>query len=358
MTPFLIGSGALCSIGIGTKQIAASVRTGLSGFAESSIHNRSFAPIRMALLPESALPDLAPAVDAEPLTSRCRRLLRLAAPALQQAAAFVPELAQTPVFLALPEPLPPSPQIELPPSPLPPLSEVFLPLLGTQSQLAFAQKQSQVFPLGRAGALFALEQALALLASGQAPTVIVGGVDTYVDLMLLALLDQERRLLGGEVMDGFIPGEGAAFVVLSTVQPVTTPATIVVAAASALDPGHRYGTEPARGEGLSHALEALRAKLTPSAIPFRCTWAGFNGENFAAKEWGVAQLRHSELFDKAMQLEHPVDCYGDLGAASGAMLLALADHTLRMGTRPGPMLVWASSDREPVACSCLSTTTP
>ena len=40
---------------------------------------------------------------------------------------------------------------------------------------------------------------------------IVGGVDTYLDLRLLATLDAEQRILGPRVMDGFIPGEGAAF---------------------------------------------------------------------------------------------------------------------------------------------------
>jgi 3-oxoacyl-[acyl-carrier-protein] synthase-1 len=157
-------------------------------------------------------------------------------------------------------------------------------------------------------------------------------------------------------MDGFIPSEGAAFVVLSTAHGPgdVRMAPVVTAVAGASDPGHLYGSAPARGEGLARALDGLRAQLPAGTPAVACTWAGLNGENFGAKEWGVAQLRHRDLFCASMQIEHPADCYGDLGAATGAMLLALADRTMRSGTRPGPALVWAASDREPVGCAYLS----
>ena len=49
--PVLIsGSGAICSVGIGVPQIAASVRAGISRFGESSIYDRRFEPVRMALI--------------------------------------------------------------------------------------------------------------------------------------------------------------------------------------------------------------------------------------------------------------------------------------------------------------------
>lgn len=344
---YIKSTGGICAVGIGVPQIAASVRAGISRLSETSICNREFEPMRLALLPEDALAPLTPELDSQPLTARLRRLLRLASTALQEVARSLAEISSAPLFLALPEPLPISPQL------LPWLSEAFLPLVQKQSGIPFAIHRSRAFPVGRAGGLVALEQALALLSQGSADTVIVGGVDSYLDLMLLGILDQEQRLLGRTALDGFIPGEGAAFIALTRVAPPKDqrPRTAVLAAGSALDPGHRYGSEPARGEGLASALECMRAGLDAGAARIRCAWAGLNGESFGAKEWGVSQIRHSELFDPVLQVAHPADCYGDLGAATGTMLLALADHALRFDHRPGPMLVWASSDSEPVACA-------
>ena len=185
--------------------------------------------------------------------------------------------------------------------------------------------------------------------------VVVGAVDSYLDLRLLGALDSEQRILGERVMDGFIPGEGAAFCVL-TGSPSSGPGPRVVinGAASSMDGGHRYGTAPAKGEGLADALAQLRQRTGQLPAPIETTFAGFNGESFDAKIWGVARQRHHDLFSSSMAIEHPADKYGDAGAASGAILLALATKSLTSGGRQGPVLIWAASDREPRACAVIS----
>jgi 3-oxoacyl-[acyl-carrier-protein] synthase-1 len=203
----------------------------------------------------------------------------------------------------------------------------------------------------------ALEHALNALETDPNGTVIVGGVDTYLDLRLLGTLDGESRILGTRVMDGFIPGEGAAFCALSGVAASRAgqgPRIVVNAAASAMDPGHRYGTEPAKGEGLAMALNQVRQRAGQLPAPIGTTFAGFNGENFDAKLWGVARMRHNDLFSPAMAMDHPADKFGDAGAATGAILMALAAKSLTVGARPGPALVWAASDREARACAVVS----
>jgi 3-oxoacyl-[acyl-carrier-protein] synthase-1 len=131
---------------------------------------------------------------------------------------------------------------------------------------------------------------------------------------------------------------------------------VVNGAASAMDSGHRYGTDPARGEGLAMALQQLRQRLDPPPAPVETTFAGFNGESFDAKLWGVAHLRHNDFFSPTMVIEHPADKFGDAGAAMGAILIALAAKSLTTGTRSGPALVWAASDLEPRACAVVSVT--
>ena len=57
-------------------------------------------------------------------------------------------------------------------------------------------------------------QALKRISKDPGATIVVGGVDTFFDLRRISVLDSESRILCPSVMDGFIPGEGAAFLVL------------------------------------------------------------------------------------------------------------------------------------------------
>lgn len=348
MAAVVLASSVLCAAGRGPEQLWASARAGISRIAASPVMDRYFEPIRMGLVPEDALePELPSEVDSLPLPSRARRMLRLAAPTLRT----ILESAGPPpvrLYLGLPQLAVSEAQ----------WMRAFALHLGKLAGVAIDAPNSRIVPSGRAAALTALELALEALEREPGRSVIVGGVDTFLDLRLLASLDADGRILGSRVMDGFIPGEGAAFLVLadaSHAQQSEAGVTITVdAAASASDPGHRSGTEPARGEGLAQALNLLRSRLGNAAEPVGTTLAGFNGESFDAKAWGVARLRHADFFAPRMVLQHPADCFGDTGAATGAILLGLASQALAAGQRPGPALVWAASDGESSACALLS----
>jgi 3-oxoacyl-[acyl-carrier-protein] synthase-1 len=336
-------SHVLCAIGSGTDQVWASARAGIARIGDSHVMDKHFEAIQMGLVPEDALGALTPEIDELPLPSRARRILRLAAPSFQ---AVGTEIGRpVPVFIGLPALTPQeAPWIVHVPAYLQKLTDVPVDL-----------QRSAIVPHGRAAGLMALELAMNVVSTDTSATVIVGGVDSFLDLRLLAILDQEQRILGPRVMDGFIPGEGAAFFVLSGHAAQNGARVVVNGVASAMDEGHRYGTAPAKGEGLDVALTQLRQRSGSLPGPIGTTFAGFNGESFDAKLWGVARLRHNDLFSPTMVIEHPADKYGDAGAATGAILLALAAKSLATGTRQGPALVWAASDREPRACAVLAT---
>ena len=343
ITARIIASDVLCSIGRGGNQVWASARAGIGRITSSHVMDRHFEAIQMGLVPEDALAPLPPEFDVLPLPARVRRMLRLAAPLLSNVAQILGE-QPVPIFIGLPQ------QDEYTARWLP----NFITQLCAMAGVACDVSLSQIFPLGRAASLSALQAALQALAANPQQPVIVGGVDTYLDLRLLAELDTEQRILGSHVMDGFIPGEGAAFMVLSAdtrVQGAT-----ILGAASHDDPGHRYGTDPAKGEGLAHALAQLREQLGDALLPIASTFAGFNGESFEAKLWGVARLRHNDLFTPDMKMQHPADCYGDAGAATGAILTVLAATALAKAHRTAPALIWAASDHETRACAVLSNT--
>jgi 3-oxoacyl-[acyl-carrier-protein] synthase-1 len=341
-------SHVLCAIGNGTDQVWASARAGIARIGSSHVMDRHVEPIQMGLVPEDALGSLNEEIEKLPLPSRARRLLRLAAPALQAAGQEVGR--PVPLFLGLPD---------LKPAEAPWL--VHMPAYLQKLTDGIVERQgSAIVPHGRASGLMALQLALKALDADPTATVIVGGVDSHLDLRLLATLEREERILGTRIKDGFIPGEGAAFYTLSGTgaTQITPPRArvIVHAAGSAMDPGHRYGSEPAKGEGLANAMLEVRQRAGALPGPIATTFAGFNGESFDAKMWGVARLRHNDFFSPTMVIEHPADKYGDAGAATGAILMALAAKSLTTGARTGPALVWAASDREPRACAVVSMT--
>jgi 3-oxoacyl-[acyl-carrier-protein] synthase I len=343
----VLATSALCAAGFGAEQVWATARSRVSRVRNSNVMDAHLEPIPMGLVPDEALDPDDEELDCLALPVRARRMLRLASPPLRE---LVPELQEKPVtlYLGLPELSPElAPWIET-------LAEHLFERVGLELDTA----ASRIFPLGRAAALVALEQALCAMSADPERPILVGGVDTYLDLRLLATLGSEGRVHGPRVMDGFVPGEGAAFLwIQATSNSPNHAGTRIEAAASAMDPGHRYGSEPARGEGLAEAVEALRNQLPTSSEPVTTIFAGLNGESFEAKSWGVARLRHKDFFAPQASLEHPADCCGDTGAATGAIFTAMADAALSKGHRSGPALIWAASDHGSRGCALVTAAT-
>src|SRR5690606_29248864 len=139
--------------------------------------------------------------------ARQLRLLQLAAVGLSQLAGQMPVSQSLPLFLSLPEQLP---------SLSKPLIGNFIKQLIIQTDFPLDSSQSRVDHVGRSGGIYAIDAAHRYLAEEGHDYVLVGGVDTYCDPDLLARLDAEDRLMGQGALDGFFPGEGAAFLLLAS----------------------------------------------------------------------------------------------------------------------------------------------
>ena len=110
--------------------------------------------------------------------------------------------------------------------------------------------------------------------------------------------------------------------------------------------GHRYSEQPYLGEGLAAAVADVGAQLSKAGLsePAKLAMTGLNGESFSAKEWGVAHLRNRELLAEELQVEHPAEYTGDMGAALAPVMMGVATKWITNGHMTGPALVWASSD--------------
>ena len=326
-------TGAVCAVGIGTAQTAASVRAGIARFEESRLLNERLDPYTLASVPDEALEPLAGALAGDPaLSPRLSRLVRLAAPALREAAGRAADPG--PIFLGLP-------------ADCAGREEALLGWLARQSGVPIDVRLARVFPSGRAAGLLALQAAVSHVAAGPARYAVVGGLDSHLDQDVLDALDRARRVLAPDVADGFIPGEGAAFALLGSPPAEVREAAGLVAVsavATGEEAGHLLSDEPCRGDGLSDVLGRVADGLGAGAGPARTVFAGLNGESFWAKEWGVATLRVHRLFADDLRVEHPVDCFGDPGAALGPLMLAVIAAGLTRGWLRGPAVVWCASD--------------
>ncbi|WP_141620441.1 beta-ketoacyl synthase N-terminal-like domain-containing protein [Myxococcus sp. AB036A] len=337
--------GMTTPVGLRAAASATAIRAGISRLREHDFINRQGRPMILASLPDEVLPALVPELAAQhSLTSRQARMLRLATHALQEAAAPLKE-EPLPLLLASPEPTPGRQG---------PLDAQFLQRLSLQTGIRFAAGTSRLSARGRAAGLELLKPALALLQSRTARAVLVGGVDSHVDAGVLGILDQEGRVHAEEVLDGFVPGEGAGFLLLSAQKILPNSRAIAHVSAPGLgeEQGHRYSEQPYLGDGLADAVRA--AVEGASGLPIRTVFASLNGESFGAKEWGVAFIRNREALHPELRMEHPADCFGDLGAATGPVLVGLAALGLKRGHLPGPCLAWCSSETAPRAATLVS----
>ncbi|MFT5717159.1 MAG: 3-oxoacyl-[acyl-carrier-protein] synthase-1 [Oleiphilaceae bacterium] len=336
----ITGIGMINPVGIGAPSTASAVMAGINQYSDSPIIRASTEPYKMAFVPEACLPDLKS--DAPDFRQRAhknslyRRMLQLGKVALAEACDADKIDQPIPLFLAVPE--------QRCGRPFPAL-EPFIKDLSLEIDFSLDLLTSRVFPVGRSAGMNALSEAIKLLLSTPLESIIVGGVDSYMDVMLLGALDEERRLAGGKKIGGFVPGEGAAFVVL---QKTVEPSLTVGHPAISEEPGHFYSEETCLGDGLSYAVKVAVDNSAASMMtsPIKTVLCSMNGEPMHGKEWGTSLVRNSDAFSDGFDMQHPAECYGDLGAATVPTLMGLSVLGLEKGNYQGPLLIWSASDRE------------
>ncbi|RYY75449.1 MAG: hypothetical protein EOO52_08600 [Gammaproteobacteria bacterium] len=310
---FVVGTGVTNPLGQTAEMVARFVNASLSAVHETDALNKRLKPIKMALVPEKVLEPLNSELLPIGLSSRQERLVRLANSALVQLKPLILPESILPLVLALPESIPNKSRA---------WKGSAIEQFTLQSGIKFDVQNSLAAEIGRAGGLHAIKHVFKLMEAGH-NTVLLGGVDTYLDAELLAHLDNEDRLLVEGAHDGFQPGEGACFVLLSREDfspQSTNPRIVIYRPGNSEEPGHRYSDQPYRGDGLANAV---RAAITNAPATIDSVWTSMIYDNFCNKEFGVTLTRNSLHFSPAVKFKHPVDCFGDLGAAIGSTLIAL-----------------------------------
>jgi 3-oxoacyl-[acyl-carrier-protein] synthase-1 len=274
------------------------------------------------------------------------RALRLAVPALEEAVADATELGLDPSLLDRPWPM----ALALPEQRVddgPAWGRPFQDALGEHLRGGIDARRSDLVRGGHAGFAAALKRAIERVASaGKEPfAMIVGAADSYAHRSLLADLDQRRRLLSGRAVDGFVPGEAAAFAVLGNAAACGGRASLRILDAVVGQQRDEDDEAATVGEAMTDLVRHLAGAVPDGR--FGWVLADLNPERHRQKEWSFVELRHRERMPPSdTALLRLGELYGDLGAASGAVALAIAAVGFRTGFAPGrPALVTLASER-------------
>jgi 3-oxoacyl-[acyl-carrier-protein] synthase I len=236
------------------------------------------------------------------------------------------------------------------------LEDGILPGLEQRLGARFHPRHSRVFPNGRASGLLALTHVPEILGGEDVDACIVAGVDSFINTRDLRAFHSARRLKTEKNSDGFIPGEGAAAVLVPRrPEHLDGPDLEVLGVATGRESSTVESGKPCRADGLVDAirrtLEAGRVKL--STVDFRLS--DVNGERYGMLEVVNSEARTVRERTRMFPVWHAADCVGEVGAAAGPLTLAVALDAAHRGYAEGPTaLALGSSDSGLRAAAALS----
>lgn len=248
----------------------------------------------------------------------------------------------------------------------PGLPETIAATVQEEMMRAFAGVFSRVgvAQLGHAGGLLAMQSALRTLETNPAGACVIAGADSYLDPDTLEWLEETEQLHGaGERNNawGFMPGEAGGAVLLMTADRAHTlgldPLAKVVGIGSARETKLNRSGQVCLGEGLSSAVR-IATNAYGNGRRLTDVYCDMNGDPYRADEFAFTVTRVRERFVAASDFMSPADCWGDVGAASALLYIALASiASLKGYARGTDVLIWCSSDSGERAAVALVTAT-
>lgn len=203
---------------------------------------------------------------------------------------------------------------------------------------------------GHAGALSLLAEATELFTDAKAERCVVGGVDSFIDHDTLERLDQQRMLKTPLNGDGFIPGEGAALLLLEKRDGAERRGAPILAelgpiAIETADYTLLADDFVPTGAAWARAIERVIAQNPSAASAIGDLVHDYNGWSRRGREWALALMRvrrtHPELGETRRST--PAESFGDLGAANAAFALCTTTTALSRGYASGRETVIAAA---------------
>src|SRR5262249_36020633 len=164
----------------------------------------------------------------------------------------------------------------------------------------------------------------------------------------MEVYQRQRRILTPANSNGFSPGEAGSAVLVAPLSEGAAGELCILGLGLAKEKATIVSEEPLRAVGLMHAMKAAldEADLTMFDIGYRL--CDVNGEHYKFKEATFAFGRLLKQVKRGrFQIWHPIEHIGEIGAAIGPCVLAVALHAGQKNYAPGnPVLCHFSNDDE------------
>jgi 3-oxoacyl-[acyl-carrier-protein] synthase I len=208
-----------------------------------------------------------------------------------------------------------------------------------------AHPDSRLFAADQIGGAQALKLAGEGLMQGRYRHAVVAGVDSFLSLPMLQAYGAQRRLITGDNSNGFMPGEAGAAVLLG-VDPSDRADTLHIRGLGwGHEPSPVGSLEPLRADGLTQAVRDALAQAGVRLNQVACRLTDLTGEHHLFKEAAfVAGRLNGGPRAQPLDLWHPAEYIGHVGAAILPCLLAQALHACQHGYAPGPWLICQVGD--------------
>lgn len=194
---------------------------------------------------------------------------------------------------------------------------------------------SIVVPNGRVAGAFALVHARRLLFEDKIPLCLIAGVDSLLVGGSLAAYEDRNRLLTSQNSNGFIPGEGAAAILVGRGGLSTGQDLVCLGIGTGKELATIESDIPLRGDGLVQAFRNAMndSRRTLADTDYRITDS--NGEQYWFKEAALAVTRTLRDRKDEYFIWHPADCIGETGACVAPVALAVALAAMQKSYAPG-----------------------
>lgn len=310
----VVATGLCCAVGYTAQAASCALRAGMDHFQESEFVTQDGDPVRVARLPDTE-------------TWGAARLAEWMVHAVNDCLGQIGKLKDPQLTVLLLSAELTRPGVEQ-------RRATESTAMGSQLFSVPLNPRSEVLHGGRAGLTAILNRAHDLLAQGACQQVMLLGADSFLQAETIShYLNADRLLVPGN-RDGFIPGEAAAAVLLEFAEPDST-GLHIIGWGQGDEPGRPDGSVPTRSQGLTRAIRAAfdQAGVDCNDLAFRLS--DQNGEGFFAVDAVNAITRVALDGGTAPMVQTTADCVGEVGAATGPLMLAWLHHVLQRPDGPG-----------------------
>ena len=302
----ITATGMVTSVGLDSPSSCAAIRCAIDNFQETRF------------MDEGGEWQIGAEVTLEEPWRGRAKLLKMAATAVRECldGASCKDTSAVPLVLSLPEKQRPGRVIDD--------DDTFFRDLEKELDTAFHEK-SRVLTLGHTAAAVSLKHARELIGKDGTSQVLIVGVDSLLSAAALRALQEDERLLTSQNSNGFIPGEAATAIMLEKPKSGANQLT-VHGLGFAIEEAFINSGLPLRAEGLKTAINTSLAETGCQLHELNYRITDMTGEHYYFKEASLALSRTLKKVVPEFDIQHPTDCVGEVGAATGHTMLAYQNY--------------------------------